>query len=43
MRARPPVPAALTTRHNPSRTAATLSGFIFTTSFGGGGATFIQP
>ena len=43
MRARPPVPAALTTIHSPSCSASTVDSFILTTDCGGGAGTGCQP
>jgi len=43
IRARPPVPAPLTTIHSPSRTALIVSGFNCTTERGAGGGTSFQP
>ena len=43
MRARPPVPAPLTTRNKPSCSALIVSGFSCTRDFGAGGGTGFQP
>ena len=43
MRARPPVPAPLTTIHRPSRIACSFSGSMSTFDCGGGGGTGFQP